>query len=404
MKKLTLLLMVLAGCGTAQGQELGEPPFWPVEYRGEEPPSPSQLVVVNPLSRTEVAALYQTTYVASQSVPAGWTGNRATCVAGTTSQAYADATLLRVNYYRAMVGLPGDVTLSNVWNGKCQEAALMMSANNSLSHTPPNTWTCYSAAGAEAAGKSNIGLGVDGAACVDLYIDDPGAGGNAAVGHRRWILYPPTKVMGTGSIPGTGGRAANALWVIGGAGSRPAQPAWVAWPPQGFVPYQVLPKNSSRWSFSHPGANFTGASVSMQRAGTNVTLALEAQAQGYGDNTIVWVPQGVPITAPATDLTYSVTLSNVVVSGTPRVFTYTVTIIDPYRVPVPDPLMTVRNATNRVVVAWTNASTGYTLQRTQTPGNSASWANVTTTPVVVSNQFTVTINTSTNREFYRLRK
>jgi hypothetical protein len=135
-----------------------------------------------------------------------------------------------------------------------------MSAQGSLSHTPPTNWACYTTNGAEAAGKSNIGLGADGPGVIDLYVDDPGSGGNAAVGHRRWILYPPTKIMGTGSIPGTGGWAANALWVIGGTGSRPAQPAWVAWPPQGFIPYQILPKNSQRWSFSYRSATFTGAS------------------------------------------------------------------------------------------------------------------------------------------------
>lgn len=409
MKKLTLLqllhLAAFAGCGPAVGQELGEPPLGPND--GYTPPLSGpqmQLVSVNPASRSEAASLYQTTYLASQSVPSGWNGNRASCTPGTTSLAYADATILRVNYFRAMAGLPGDVTLSNVWNGKCQEAALMMSANGQLSHTPPNTWTCYTAGGAEAAGKSNIGLGVDGPACIDLYIDDPGSGGNAAVGHRRWILYPPAKRMGAGSIPGTGGWAANALWVIGGAGSRPAQPSWVAWPPQGFVPYQVMPKSSKRWSFSYPGATFTGAGVFMRRSGTNVTLALEAQAQGYGDNTIVWVPQGVPTTAPATDITYSVIVSNVVVGGTARVFNYDVTIIDPYLVPVPDPIVTIRDATNKVVVAWPGVSTGYTLQRSQSPGNSASWVNVPTVPVVSSNQFTVTLNLSTNREFYRLRK
>lgn len=35
----------------------------------------------------------------------------------------------------------------------------MMSANNALSHTPPSTWTSYTANGAEAAGNSNIALG-----------------------------------------------------------------------------------------------------------------------------------------------------------------------------------------------------------------------------------------------------
>ena len=59
--------------------------------------------------------------------------DRSTCTAGTTSQAYADATILRVNYFRAMAGLQADVVLSNAWNLKAQDAALMMSAQGALS-------------------------------------------------------------------------------------------------------------------------------------------------------------------------------------------------------------------------------------------------------------------------------
>ena len=49
------------------------------------------------------------------------------------------------------------------------------------------------------------------------------------------------------------------------------------------------------------GATFTDASVFMKHAGTNVALTLEAQAQGYGDNTIVWDPVGMPTSAPTAD-------------------------------------------------------------------------------------------------------
>ncbi len=102
--------------------------------------------------------------------------NRRTCTAGTTSQAYADATILRVNYFRAMAGLPADVVLSNAWNLKAQDAALMMSAQGALSHSPDTNWSCYTSGGAEAAGKSNLALGADAAAAIDLYMDDQGSG------------------------------------------------------------------------------------------------------------------------------------------------------------------------------------------------------------------------------------
>lgn len=329
-------LVVVLPALSALAQELG-----PAPRGGEEDTAfsvaalPAGEAAVAPNDRAAVVNLYRTVYLASQSAAPGWTGNRNSCNAGTTTQAYADATLLRVNYYRAMAGLPGTVTLSNTWNGKCQEAALMMSVAGQLSHAPGTNWACSTAGGREAAGRSNLALGSTGPGAIDLYMDDPGSG-NTAAGHRRWILYPPTQWMGTGSIPSGDGWAAHALWVIGGAGTRPATPAWVAWPPSGFVPYQVLPRSSQRWSFSYPGASFSGARVFMQRAGTDVTLTLEPMSQGYGDNTIVWVPQGVPTSIPASDLTYVVTVSNVVVSSQARLFTYQVTLIDPDTAPVTD--------------------------------------------------------------------
>jgi cysteine-rich secretory family protein len=127
----------------ALAQELGPPPMADSNDPGSLTSPAPALVAVNLNDRAAVVQLYQATYLASQGVAAGWNGNRGTCSAGSTSQAYADATILRVNYYRAMAGLPGDVVLSNAWNVKAQQAALMMSAQGSLSHSPDTNWSCY---------------------------------------------------------------------------------------------------------------------------------------------------------------------------------------------------------------------------------------------------------------------
>jgi hypothetical protein len=384
-----------------RSQELAPPPLATEADFVPVPARPGKMAVtVNPADRADVIRFYQTTYRASQGVASGWNGDRTTCKAGTTSQAYADATMLRVNYYRAMVGLPGDVTLSNAWSLKAQDAALMMSAEGALSHTPDSSWSCYTANGAEAAGKSNIALGADAAYAIDLYMDDPGSGGNAAVGHRRWILYPPTKLMGAGNVPSSGGWAANDLWVIGGAGTRPAQPEWVAWPPAGYIPYQVMPRSSGRWSFSYRNATFTNAKVFMQHSGTNVPVTMETQAQGYGDNTLVWVPQGVSSGAPVSDQTYTVTVSNVVVSSVARLFTYDVTVIDP---DVPT-LSCQLGSGNTLSLSWPTTSTGYTLQRNASITNSAGWTAVSPGPQTVGGRYVSTVTLGPGAQFYRLRK
>ncbi len=404
--------VVLSLCPSARGddtsaEDLGPAPQFSDADYVPLPARPHKLAVtVTPTNRTESVNLFQTVYRASQGVAIGWNGDRASCIPGTDAQAYSDATVLRVNYFRALAGLPGDVTLSTLWNSECMDAALMMSKQGQLSHSPGTNWACYTASGAEAAGKSNLYLGREGPPAIDGYIDDPGSN-NYFVGHRRWILYPPQKVIGSGSIPATGGPAANALWVIGGFASRPSQPAWVAWPPRGYVPYQVMPQSSGRWSFAYAGANFANASVFMSRNGTNVALALEQQLnnQGYADNTIVWIPQGVPVTKPSSDITYTVTVSNVVVSSTARVFTYNVTIIDPDAVVVTPPTLTTRFTNqNSLVLSWPTNSPGFTLQSAYSFSPTSQWAAAGGSPTVQGNEYRVTINVSTNQRFFRLQK
>jgi hypothetical protein len=129
-------------------------------------------------------------------------------------------------------------------------------------------------------------------------------------------------------------------------------------------------------------------------------VTLEAQAQGYGDNTIVWLPQGIPTSAPLCDVNYTVTVSNVVVSGKPQLFTYGVTIIDP-----DVPALSVRlGATNSLVLSWPSSSTGYLLQQNSSPTNSSGWTTVSVTPQIVGNQYVATVPLASGQRLYRLRK
>ena len=286
-------------------------------------------LTVNPQDRQASARFFTQVYLASENVPINWTGNHSTCNAGTTSQAFRDAVLLRINYFRAMAGLPAQVTFSGEYSRKAQQAALMMSRNGQLSHSPPSSWICYTAEGAEAAGKSNLYLGTYSWGAIDGYIEDPGSG-NTAVGHRRWILYPQTQVMGTGDIPSTGGYwAANALWVFDANmwGPRPStREEFVAWPPPGYVPYQVV---FPRWSFAYDEANFSSAMVSMTRNGSGISVSVKPVATGYGENTLVWEPNAPFGVAPTSDITYTVSVQNVLIGGVGRSFAYNVIVFDP---------------------------------------------------------------------------
>jgi hypothetical protein len=160
--------------------------------------------------------------------------------------------------------------------------------------------------------------------------------GNSEAGHRRWILYPQTQSMGSGDVSASGGNnSANGLWVFDGnyGTVRPAtRDTFVAWPPKGYVPYQVV---WPRWSFSYPGADFSVATVTMMRNGLPVPVTLEPVANGYGENTLVWVTDNIntsfPYTpsSPGSDTVNTVTIHNVMIGGASQSFTYQVTVFDP---------------------------------------------------------------------------
>ena len=287
-------------------------------------------LVVDTQSREAVRNFFNAVYQASENIPSGWNGNIERCQAGELAADYLDAIALRVNFFRAMAGVPAAIIFNEEYNHKAQQAALMMSANNTLNHNPPSSWLCYTEEGAQAAENSNLSLGSMGPQSITELTAD-GGNNNAAVGHRRWILFPPTEVMGSGSVAGTELLPdTTVLWVFDDSMNNPrpeTREAFVSWPPSGFVPYQLV---FPRWSFSYPQADFSLARVSMQQQGTPIQITLEPPNNpGMGDNTIVWIPDITLTTPPTTDISYTVKITKVMINGKSQDFEYTVTVINP---------------------------------------------------------------------------
>lgn len=325
------------------------PPAWPTNWLNAPPDIdinvanrlylpvvtlPDEQTTTNP--RQEAARLYRDEYLASATNDPNWTGNQNSCQPGTTSTYFKERVLQRLNYFRKMAGIPAVQEFEAAYNRQAQAAALMMSANRDLDHFPAQDWDCYTQDGANGAGSSNLYLGRYGADAVSGYIKDPG-GFNTAVGHRRWLLFPYAQTMGTGDIPASNGYpAANAFWVFGQtSATRPATDHdFVSWPPPGYVPYQVV---YPRWSLSYPEADFTSANVTLLENGQPVDLTIEHRWDGsfgsYGESTIVFRPSdmsdGASWSRPSADMSYSVTIDNVLVNGQPRTFTYEVIVFDP---------------------------------------------------------------------------
>jgi hypothetical protein len=280
--------------------------------------------------RESVRGLFYAVHEAGDGIDSGWTGSISGCDPGTVSQAFRDATLARINYFRAMAGVPSTVVFTDTNNTRAQAAALIMSAQNDLSHTPPTTWSCWSDAGRIGAGYSNLILGSTGPEAIDDLMYDGGPG-NAFTGRRRKMLLPSLAEMGTGSVPATAGHPAAQAEL---AGARPGtvtpRDGFVAWPPKGYVPYQLV---YPRWSFMLSGADFSSATVSMTGPGNVPVPSTIVDRSTFLIPGMVWEAGGLADGGrwprPTSDEPITVRVENVIVNGSPRQFTYTTTVFDP---------------------------------------------------------------------------
>jgi uncharacterized protein YkwD len=297
---------------------------------------PAGAIATGPFSvtmsnRESVRQLFYSAHEAGNGIDPAWTGSIASCDPGTVSQGFRDATLARINYFRAMAGVPSTISFTAANNTKAQAAALIMSAQNDLSHEPPANWACWSQDGFDGAAGSNLALGSTGPAAIDQLMYDGGAN-NTFTGHRRNMLIPSLLEMGTGSVPGTAGHSpAQAQFLGAGTGTTVTpRDGYIAWPPKGFTPYQLV---YPRWSFTLSGANFANATVTMTRPGNVSVPASIIDRSSFAGPGIVWeannLTDGDSWPKPTSDDPITVTVGNVIVGGNPQSFTYTTTIFDP---------------------------------------------------------------------------
>ncbi|SDD83386.1 Cysteine-rich secretory protein family protein [Pricia antarctica] len=265
--------------------------------------------------------LYADFYYASRDTgtEVSWTGNEPNCQPGTVPQDTKDKIFQRLLYFRKAVGLTNAIAENRLKSEKAQHAALMMHANGTLSHDPPNEWKCFSEDGKEAA-QNSVLTSTRNAGAIDSYMQDQGKD-NYPVGHRRYLLWSRLQEIGVGNTS-----SYNAIWVIGNPGERPADtPEFIAWPPKGYLPKQLA---YPRWSFSIAKADFTQTTISMKTAtGENVNLETEKLKDGFGDETIVWKPS-IDTNSLIEDSRFVVSLKNVGVDGETKNFEYEVVLFD----------------------------------------------------------------------------
>ena len=252
---------------------------------------------VNRFSRNQVVAFWHRYYQASEGYENRWAGqvDFANCTLSEPPAEFTKDIQRRVNYYRAMAGLPanasfentevfseeGDAYIPSSGTTKAQAAraaALALASQGFdvknpsafiLTHELDDTFGCFNAAAWNGARNSNLAALLWGPGAIDGYMEEFGTVAdplsNKFVGHRRWILFSAVAKMASGDVPprfegvNLVRAAVNALYVVGDFQERQLQ--FVAWPNDGYVPAPIVPK---LWSLSYPGADFSEATVSIK--------------------------------------------------------------------------------------------------------------------------------------------
>jgi len=208
-----------------------------------------------------------------------WSGSVATCDAGDISADGRDNALRLFNLVRWLADLPA-VTTEDSRNQQAQACALMMTANDMLSHMPPMDWKCYSDLGAKGASTSNISGG-PGVASVFSYMVD--SGNETTFGHRRIVLSNELGPIGLGSA---GKDGSSCMQNIGGTGN--AGKPWMAWPPPGFFPLQAYTDvydrslDSTGWSIQSKSIDLSQAQVTVTSGGQSKPVKVEQLMGTYG--------------------------------------------------------------------------------------------------------------------------
>jgi uncharacterized protein YkwD len=263
------------------------------------------------------------------------------CSTGQLKDSERTAVLAKLNAVRTRHGLSA-VTYDSSFDTAAAEAAMYMVANKGLTHSPSNSGLCYTSGASTLAGSSNLHLSWTSAsttqniassdAIVGYLIDD----NVASLGHRRWVLYPFLSKTTYGRVDGQPAGTSNkymasVLKVIGNAassvsmtndfvaypyGSYPASEFSTSW----FLSFSVVASKTNANANGNSQVSFASASISVKKPdGTALTISEQsADYTGYGlPNHLQWKAAGLQ-----NGVSYTVTISNVVVNGVTREFVY----------------------------------------------------------------------------------
>jgi hypothetical protein len=316
---------------------------------------------VDVTNRNDVISFYQNIYTASKyySHVIQWSGDIYQCNEGTLSPAFIDLMRRRVNYYRALVGVPANIVMNDnstiVTSDKffpdagptttkalaAQQAAqiLALDFNARLTHEPDDGFSCFSEVGGNGCYFGNIARGVYGPQAINEYMREDEF--NEQAGHRRWLTYNRASNFATGDVPypsnySNAYRAANSIYISQRPEElRDADSHFIAWPPAGYCPWDHV---TEYFSLCYPGGDFQQATISVKKNGVEQEVDRIVRDQGYGNNGIVWRVHSVyPDKNINEETIYDVTVSNMGGDAPPS-YSYQIHFINPNHLPTPPTL------------------------------------------------------------------
>lgn len=256
------------------------------------------------------------------------------CSAGEVSSDEKNNVLERVNYIRSLHGLP-PVIYEDKDDNYTAQCALIIAANEQLSHTPDKNWVCYSEDAYTGCNKSNIFIqwGNDNYSfksteTIDAFMTDEGVD---SLGHRRWIIDPWLAHISYGRADDYSGRITGAALKVINTDQQDISESgidFVAYPyeyyPAEFyndnvmMSFTVISDRMNKWNNSK--VDMLTAAVSILDP-DNKLIKITGRVSdndGYGvPNNLRWFAESIEL-----GVKYNVSITGIIINGMPKTYNY----------------------------------------------------------------------------------
>lgn len=263
------------------------------------------------------------------------------CYAGKLSAKFRNEFLNEINTVRALHGLPR-VSYDDAREDEMMQTALILAANNILTHYPEANTNCYSDIGAVGARTSSLEMGVrqnkndySPAESITNMVHDKLNLYAGDVGHRLWMLNPFLKKSAYGSVNAASFKDTRFLYVVGTSykvvypfdNPTTAPLGVIAYPYHNYPAAYYMPGSILSISVLTDQKNFF-ANRNVDYAKANVVVTERSSGAKQKISNIRYENIGVPnhIQFNFDDLKlnviYDVKLSNVLVNGQLKEYSY----------------------------------------------------------------------------------